>query len=403
MINIQKAESLSERQTVFPLTVNDWKHGVKVTSARRPSRLLTLAAFALASSFALSTASIAQNFSDLKIPETPLVLKGLGSFYIPGELQPRSPVDAGVETADVKAVDSQMPAEDNMPIGQMYVQYMLPMDSDKVPVMLLHGGSMTGKNFETQPDGRMGWGEYFVRKGFPIYIGDQINRARSGFDPAIFNRVRTGEAKPTDLPPMVRSPSKMMWPSFRIGPQNGKAYEGSQFPVEHYEQFAQQLVPEVGFPLGMTAPGKADPSAIAMARFSKDAGGVVLAAHSEAGAFPFDAALISPETVKGAIALEPAFACNNHVYNDSQINTLARVPILVVWGDYLGGEGGQDYPGALEACNTFADRVNKAGGNAKVIHLPEIGITGNGHMLFNDKNSDRVADVVIEWIEQNVK
>ena len=70
----------------------------------------------------------------------------------------------------------------------MYVEYMIPKGATKVPVVMVHGGGLSGKSFETTPDGRMGWNEYFVRQGHPVYNADQVSRARSGFDPTVFNQ-----------------------------------------------------------------------------------------------------------------------------------------------------------------------------------------------------------------------
>jgi hypothetical protein len=54
---------------------------------------------------------------------------------------------------------------------------------------LLHGATLSGKSYDTTPDGRMGWYEYFVRQGHPVYVPDQVGRARSGFNQAVFNDV----------------------------------------------------------------------------------------------------------------------------------------------------------------------------------------------------------------------
>jgi hypothetical protein len=47
--------------------------------------------------------------------------------------------------------------------------------------------------------------------------------------------------------------------------------------------------------------------------------------------------------------------------------------------------------------------MNAAGGDAQMIHLPKLGLKGNSHMLMQDKNSLRVADLVIEWIDEHVE
>jgi hypothetical protein len=50
----------------------------------------------------------------------------------------------------------------------------------------------------------------------------------------------------------------------------------------------------------------------------------------------------------------------------------------------------------------FIQRVNEQNGNAQMLWPPDLGIYGNSHMLMNDKNSDQIADLIMEWIEKNV-
>ena len=38
-----------------------------------------------------------------------------------------------------------------------------------------------------------------------------------------------------------------------------------------------------------------------------------------------------------------------------------------------------------------------------MMHLPKLGIRGNSHMLMQDKNSDEIAALVIEWIDEHVE
>lgn len=39
----------------------------------------------------------------------------------------------------------------------------------------------------------------------------------------------------------------------------------------------------------------------------------------------------------------------------------------------------------------FVEAINRHGGDATLVHLPEIGITGNTHFLFSDLNNYRIA------------
>ena len=47
--------------------------------------------------------------------------------------------------------------------------------------------------------------------------------------------------------------------------------------------------------------------------------------------------------------------------------------------------------------------LNAAGGNSTVIHLPDEGITGNSHFMFQELNNDIIADHIETWIQENVE
>ncbi len=72
-------------------------------------------------------------------------------------------------------------AADGSPmVGQMYVETMIPArQRHPYPIVMVHGGSQTGTNFTGTPDGREGWAQYFVRRGYAVYVVDQVARGRS--------------------------------------------------------------------------------------------------------------------------------------------------------------------------------------------------------------------------------
>jgi hypothetical protein len=89
----------------------------------------------------------------------PLVIASQGSFFVGGESKTLSPTPGPGISADGGEVT----------VNQMYVQYQIPPDGDRhVPVVMVHGCCLSSKTWETTPDGRMGWNEYFVRKGRPV-------------------------------------------------------------------------------------------------------------------------------------------------------------------------------------------------------------------------------------------
>lgn len=319
----------------------------------------------------------------------PLSIAEMGSFMVGGESVEVNEGDLG----------NGRPAG-HFTIHQMYVEYMIPQGKKKIPVVMMHGGVLSGKSLESTPDGRMGWEEYFVRKGHPVYNADQVSRGRSGFDPRPFNLVRTGQLPPESLPNITQAPGEFTWPTFRFGPSLGEAFPDTQFPVEAADQWFAQSIPDLNSILPTP-----NPTYKALSDLAKQLDGAVVMGHSESGTFPFDAALTDPAGTKGLIDIESG-GCKSSVYTDDEIDTLATVPILVVFGDHLDAPvpDGRDtyWMDSFNDCRALIDRVNAAGGNAKMFHPPNLGIFGNSHMIMLDKNNLQIADIIMEWIDQNV-
>lgn len=164
---------------------------------REPDRKIRCVASAAAFAIALmSTAAVAQEFGDLKRPDKdPLTLRAQGSFFVGGNThQVPDPYAGGPSAANVFPPTNRPGAS---MINQMYVQYQLPEeDNDLPPIVFVHGCCLSSKTWETTPDGRMGWYEYFTRRGFDTYMADQVGRARSGFDALQYQMVRYDAATP---------------------------------------------------------------------------------------------------------------------------------------------------------------------------------------------------------------
>src|SRR5207249_5028775 len=162
--------------------------------------------------------------------EKPLVLKSQGSFFVGGETKSLA------ATAGARGFGGG-----DITINQMYVQYQIPPNGDRhVPVVMVHGCCLSSKTWETTPDGRMGWNEYFVRKERPVYLADQSSRARSGFDPSIFNAVRGGTTPPSQLPNILAASHQTAWSVFRFGPSFGTPFPDGQFPIEAVDELYKQ-------------------------------------------------------------------------------------------------------------------------------------------------------------------
>ena len=62
---------------------------------------------------------------------------------------------------------------------------------------------------------------------------------------------------------------------------------------------------------------------------------------------------------------------------------------------------GFTWQSAYEDCLSFVSEGNEAGGNATMLHLPEAGLVGNSHLLMMEENNLEIADLLIDWIEEN--
>lgn len=331
----------------------------------------------------------AQEFKDIQTPKTPLTLKAQGSFFVGGETVEQTQVELG-----------NFGPAGHISINQMYVRYMIPQSGGRnVPVVMIHGMTLTGKTWETTPDGRMGWDEHFVRKGHSVYIPDQVSRGRSGFNQAVFNNVRAGVTPPSAQPPMWRFSDENTWPNFRFGPKDGVPYPNGQFPVAALAELSKQGIPDLS-----SALPSPNPNYKALSDLAIHVKRAVLVSHSQSGSFPLEAALINSTGIQGMVLVEPG-GCPAS-YTDRQIATLATLPILVVFGDYLGetptGIRGHSWQTASDGCRAFITRVNAAGGKAQMLHLPEKGIRGNSHMIMQDRNNLQIADLILKWIDENV-
>jgi hypothetical protein len=274
---------------------------------------------------------------------------------------------------------------------------MPPLGDRHVPVVMVHGCCLSSKTWETTPDGRIGWSEYFVRKNRAVYLADQVSRARSGFDATTFADVRAGRVPPTQLPNIINATHQVAWNVFRFGPSFGQPFPDEQFPVEALDEFSKQVIPDLNALLPTPSPTWTNMAALAV-RLR----GAILMGHSESGFFPEQAALIDPSGIKGLISIE--MPCPT--LTAAQIATLAKIPTLVMFGDHLSdmpAGGPANWATSFESCNAFVAEVNKAGGDAEMMHLPALGIHGNSHMLMQDRNSDRLADLVLAWIDKHVE
>jgi pimeloyl-ACP methyl ester carboxylesterase len=352
-------------------------------------RRVALVALIFAATLGVAGNVRAQALKDIQTSRSPLVLKAQGSFFVGGEKVEQTQGELG-----------NFGPGGHIAVNQMYVRYMVPQAGDgKLPVVMIHGATLTGKSWETTPDGRMGWDEYFVRKGHPVYVPDQVGRGRSGFDQAIFNNVRAGSAPPANQPEWLRFSDENVWTNFRFGTKAGVPFPDSQFPLAAVDELAKQAVPDMN--RGLPTP---TPTIKALSDLAGQLKGAVLMGHSQSGSFPLAAALINPNMTKGLVLVEPGTCPAN--YTDEQIKTLATVPLLIIFGDHRDNPTGlptlPTWQARYEGCQALIGRLRTAGGQAEMLDPSDRRLAGNSHMIMQDKNSLQVADLILQWIDARV-
>jgi pimeloyl-ACP methyl ester carboxylesterase len=307
-------------------------------------------------------------------------LKAMGSFHVGG----REVTISGKPVKEVVFTPGGVPAKVDpngvYQVEQMYVQYFVPMNPrGTLPLLLWHGGGLTGVTYESTPDGREGWLNYFVRRGWTVYNSDAVERGRAGW--AMYPDITKTE--PVFL--TVENPFER----FRIGDGAGsyksrKTYPGSQFPVEDgYQNFTRQVVPRW---TSTDAPTIAAYTALV----DKVCPCVVLA-HSQGGPFAYAVAQARPDKVKALVLVEPAGA------GDPKLAAaLKDTQIVSIYGDFI--EQDARWP-TIRANNLkFYEAVQAAGGKPEVIDLPKVGIKGNDHMMMMDRNHLEIAGLINQWL-----
>jgi pimeloyl-ACP methyl ester carboxylesterase len=318
--------------------------------------------------------------------------------------------------------------------GQMFVQYQVPAGlGHPYPLVMLHGGGQTGVGFLSTPDGRKGWADYFVARGFAVYVVDVPGRGRSqGHDagegaprPALTVASRVSDT--TGDPQWPQARLHTQWPDGHLpGDPTFDQFYASQVASSADGAHVERLVRAAGGEL------------------LDQIGPSVLLAHSLGAPFAWQIADERPELTRAIVAVEPT---GPPVYD-------------IVWGPEGFGEGAMARPwGITQTALTYAPPVaspddlefvrqrdadspdlarywlqaeparqlvnlarvriavigaeasyhapydhgtsaylSQAGVHHDFIRLADHGIRGNGHMMMLEKNNLEIAAFLEEWI-----
>ena len=311
-----------------------------------------------------------------------IVLRGMGSFHVGGRIAEVSGKEVRMIQRQPGGPMTKLDPNGQYMVEQMYVQYFLPKGKKgKLPLLLWPGGGLTGVSYESTPDGREGWMNFFIRNGWDTYVSDAVERGRSGFaspdvwtgDPIFltyqdpYERFRIGDGEG----------------SWNTDPSKQRLLPGSQFPADAYANYMKQTVPRWLSTDDAILRGY-------LALIDKVCPCVLLL-HSQGGNFGFLAAEQRPDKIKGIVAVESATA--GKVANAPR---LKDIPVLMLFGDYV--DQHPRWANFKKIDTEYGNAIKAAGGSVDWINLPDIGIKGNSHMMMQDKNNMQVAEVIQKWL-----
>jgi pimeloyl-ACP methyl ester carboxylesterase len=359
---------------------------------------------------------------DANAADTPLVIAKSGYVFAGGK------------------IDTSLPGSPM--IGQLYAEFQIPQKlTHPYPVVMIHGGSQTGTNFTGTPDGREGWAQYFLRRGYAVYVVDQVARGRAGYWTQSYGPVTAPDLDRT-LQRFVAPERYNLWPQAHLHtqwPGAGKpgdpvfdAFYATQFPSLTDFAKQQQLNADAG------------------AALLDKIGPAVLLTHSQSGAMGWPIADRRPNLVKAILAVEPSgppahdidfkgapdwfsdaaktkisglgdipmtydpplkegeqlsfvrqdkpdrpdlVRCWSQAAPARQLPNLKHIPILIISSE-------ASYHASYDHCT--AAYLTQAGVANTFIHLADVGIHGNGHMMMQEKDSDAIAGVMESWLSKAI-
>ena len=315
--------------------------------------------------------------------------------------------------------------------GQMFVEVYVPKKITKqYPLILFHGAGQTNVNWLGTPDGRMGWADYFVQRGYIVYLAEQPARARSAYHPQVdgaqmYAPLEKLEKRFTSNHGLwERSKLHSQWPKNEgnIGDKTFMEFAAAQVEYLPSNKASQQLVQNVAKEL------------------LDKTGPAILLTHSQSGPFGWNIADAFPDLVKGIVALEPSgppFSENfssdvaqNYgitelplhftppIANPQEIKlkllksrasiesdgwvfqepapklpTFIGIPILLLVSE-------SSYHSNYDHLTSYV--LNQCAVQHDFVRLEDIGLKGNGHMMMLENNNLDIAAYIDAWLRKHI-
>ena len=326
--------------------------------------------------------------------------------------------------------------------SQMYVEYRIPAKRTyPYPIIMVHGGTMSGTNYTGTPDGREGWAQYFIRQGYAVYVVDQVGKGRSSYMEQTYGPTELVDSQNSQQRYIAQEKYKL-WPQAHLHAQ----WPGSGNPDDPSVQ--QLLASQIPAIRDFTKQQMLNTPAL-ISLLDK-IGPAVLLVHSQAGAFGWPVADARPNLVKAILAIEPngppAYSVEfigapdyfrqgrlgliygitamplsysppvgsaselSFVQEESsdgpglvkcwmqatparQLPNLQKMPVLILTAE-------ASYHAPYDHCTV--KYLQQAGLRPSWIKLADLGIRGNSHVMMLEKNNRQIAAVIARWLDKTL-
>ncbi|MDB5543967.1 MAG: alpha/beta-hydrolase [Hyphomicrobiales bacterium] len=326
--------------------------------------------------------------------------------------------------------------------GHAYVEYQIPQTrTQPFPIVMIHGCCSAGSSWSGTPDGRDGWAQYFLSKGYAVYIMDQVGRGRAAYVDSVYGQNNPKAPKFVERE-FIAYERYNLFPQAKLHTQwPGAGVVGDPL----FDQFQAMMEPDFKDRTLREVLNRAAGDAL-LDRI----GPAIIMAHSQAGIYAWGIANDRPQLVKGMVMVEAAGSAFHEIalkgppdwFKDEgmskpwgftrtpvdydpplapkqelaiaqqekadapdlarcwrqqeparKLPKLAGIPIMLLHGEASF---------AMPTAHCGAAFLTQAGVPNDFVKLADLGIHGNGHFMMLEKNNLDVAAVIADWLARRV-
>ncbi len=310
---------------------------------------------------------------------------------------------------------------------------------------MIHGCCSAGSSFSGTPDGRDGWAQYFLARGYAVYIMDQVGRGRSAYVDPVYGPNNPKAPKFVERE-FIAYEKYNLFPQARLHTQwPGQGPGKGQVGDPLFDQFQAMMEPDFK-DRTLREELNRDAGIALLDRI----GPALLMPHSQSGIYVWLMADARPALVKGLLMIEagtglfydtqlvgppdwfkdgelskPWGLTRTRITYDPEVKDPKEIRLVQqekadapdLARCWLPAEPARQLPNlkgipvlllhaeasfAMPTAHCTAKFLTQSGVANDFVRLADLGIHGNGHFMMLEKNSLQVAGVIADWLDKRV-